>query len=773
MLAALVDHLWQSAGFCGGIGLLAYLTRDCFAELRLWLWRIAALKFVVPFALIFAIGGWFGFPVPYPQSDDRVPDRLVHAFALLTPIASPASAHVWPVVPTLLALLLTLAGAVVCIRWIRRGLHAEWLRARDEAARRARDVDDIVARPGFLKSSFLTLCALAVVGVPLCGGAIDDRQRHVQRLRANSLALRRAHLDMFQAAPGMGTRYRIHADSRGVAIRNVSIQDLVAIAYGVGHFAVISNQMISSSDPGAQSWVAWPRYDIHIAIPVPEPEDFSPYALRESVTRMLAQRYGIQIYENDKCQPPCGRYGIPPSQEDIFAAASSPARAQLRKFMTAFNSGDRAVLQRFARTGISPRYGDSPQFNDALYIHEQTGGFDVLELDDAGPGILRGWMRAREAEDIVALTFETEPQAPHRVLRFRTELQPPPERFVRPRLTEIQTVRALYAEMVYRDMTENFSGALLLKRGDKVLLREAFGFADRERKIPNSIDTRFRTASVTKMFTAVAILRLVQDGRLRLDDTIGKLLPRVAKKPIARATIHQLLTHTSGAGDVFGPRYLEHRHDLRTHTDYVKMFGGDPLRSAPGSHYEYSNLGYILLGAIIERVSGKSYYDYVREVVFDPAGMTRTASLPEDVEVEDRAVGYDRPPGTRELISAMPFIDYRGLAACGAYSTVDDMARFFDALRSHRLLAEKYTRLMLTPKQPVWEGRSYGYGVLIDNHPGQDLWIGHDGVDHGMNAEAWFSPKSGYTLIVFSNFDQPGATQLAAFTAARLPLPGN
>jgi CubicO group peptidase (beta-lactamase class C family) len=173
---------------------------------------------------------------------------------------------------------------------------------------------------------------------------------------------------------------------------------------------------------------------------------------------------------------------------------------------------------------------------------------------------------------------------------------------------------------------------------------------------------------------------------------------------------------------------------------------------------------------MIERVTGKSYYDYVSEVVYDRAGMPRTGSLPEDVEVEGRAIGYDRPPGTREWISAMPFIDYRGLAAGGAYSTVDDLANFVSALRTNRLLNEKYTRMLLEPKQSIGEGRSYAYGFSIESAPGQGTWIGHNGNDHGMNAEVWFSPVTDYVVIVLSNFDPPAATQLAAFTKARLPL---
>lgn len=769
MLAGLADHLWQSTWFFGAVTLLAHMVRHEFALLRLWMWRIAALKFVLPFSLLYTLGGWMGFSVPY--SDHGPPGEIVDTLAALAPLASPARLQHWTLPRTLLALAIAVPVVTACAHWLRERLRIEQQRVQAEASRRELDVDDVLPRPGFWSSALLTLFAAAAVGLPALAGAVDDRLDRLANLRANSAALLDAPVDMTKAAPGMGARYRVDASARGVFIRNVSIQDLVAITYGIGHFAVTNPQMISLDDPEPQSWIAWPRYDVRVSAAMPKPEDFDPHALRQSVTRYLAQRFGLELYLNGKCQPPCGRYGMPMVEDLSLTAASSPARRQLLHFLAAFNTGDRATLQTFAAVGISPGHEDSPGFDEALYMYKQTGGIDVLELTESSPNKLDGWLRARDAEAIMAFTFSVEPAAPHRMLDFRVEWKTPPEKYLRPRLPEAVAIRALYAEAVYREMTGKFSGAALVKRGDKVLLRKAYGLADRDLEIPNTIDTRFRTASVTKMFTAVAVLRLVQDRKLRLDDPIGKWLPAVAKKPIGRATIHQLLTHTSGAGDVFGPRYTGHQRELRTHGDYVKTFGGDALRSEPGTRHEYSNLGYILLGAMIERVTRKSYYDYVQEVVFEPAGMTRTASLPEDVEVEGRAIGYDQPPGTRDRISAMPFIDYRGLAAGGAYSTVDDLARFVSAMRSNRLLNERYTRLLLEPKQPVWEGRSYAYGFTIEDLPGQGHWIGHNGNDHGMNAEVWFSPETDYLVIVLSNFDPPAATQLAHFATARLPLP--
>jgi D-alanyl-D-alanine carboxypeptidase len=769
MLAGLADHLWQSMWCFCAIALLAHFLRHQFALLRLWLWRIAALKFLLPFALLHSLGGWMGFSVPYP--DQGPPPEIVDALAALAPLASPAQMHGWGTLQTLLALALSVPVLAICVRWLRQRIPLEEERVRAEALRREIDVDDVLPRPGFWGSASLTLFATATVGLPMLSGAVDDRLDRLAKLRTNSAALLDAPIDMVKAAPGMGARYRVAADARGVVIRNVSVHDLVAIAYGIRRFEVINPQMISTDDPGAQSWINGPRYDMRVSATVPEPEAFNPYALRRSVTRYLAERFGLELYLDGKCQPPCGRYGMPLIEDPSLTAASSPVRKQLLGFIAALNSGDRSVLQQFGSTGVSPRYQDFPRFDEALFMHKQTGGIDALEITGTGTTRLQGWLRAREAEAILAFTFDVEAEAPHRMLDFHVEFKTPPAKFLRPRLPEAYAIRASYAEAVYREMTDKFSGAALVKRGDKVLLRKAYGLADREMKIPNTIDTRFRTASVTKMFTSVAVLRLVQDGRIRLDDPIGKLLPAVARRPIARATIHQLLTHSSGAGDVFGPRYTEHQRALRTHMDYVKMFGGDALRSEPGTRYEYSNLGFILLGAMIERVTGKSYYDYVQRVVFYPAGMTRTGTLPEDVQVEGRAIGYDRPPGTRDWISAMPLLDYRSLSACGAYTTVDDLARFFDAVRSNRLLNEKFTRLLLEPHQKMWDGRSYAYGFTIRQTPGEDLWIGHNGTDHGMNADAWFSPRSGYTVIVLSNFDPPAASQLADFVTARLPLP--
>jgi hypothetical protein len=178
----------------------------------------------------------------------------------------------------------------------------------DETIRVVRDPNDIVVRPGFLRSALLTACTLLALAMPMLAGAVEGRHRHFERLLRDAQSLRNASVAMKPAAPGMGSRYRIDADEGGVFIRNVTIQELAGIAYGVKRYYVRGDHF---HEEGEQDWFTGPRYDVRVSGSVLEPDNFDPFALRASITRMLAERHGIEIYVNSKCQPPCGKYGVP------------------------------------------------------------------------------------------------------------------------------------------------------------------------------------------------------------------------------------------------------------------------------------------------------------------------------------------------------------------------------------------------------------------------------------------------------------------------------
>lgn len=315
-----------------------------------------------------------------------------------------------------------------------------------------------------------------------------------------------------------------------------------------------------------------------------------------------------------------------------------------------------------------------------------------------------------------------------------------------------------------------FSGAVLVVRDGRTLFEGAYGLTDRERGIPNTPLTQFRVGSMNKMITAVAALQLVQNGTLRLDAPLGTYLPDYPNAEVAsKVTLHHLLTHTGGTGDIFGPAFDANRSELRTTADYLELYGTRALQFEPGTRWAYSNYGFMLLGAVIERVAGKSYYDHVAARVLAPAGMTATASAPEDSVVPGRSVGYTRQLVPGELVSNAPTLPYRGTPAGGGYSTVGDFARFADAIRERRLLDPAHTALLLDGKVAVGQGAAqYAYG-FSDRVVGGRRFVGHGGGAPGMNGLLEFEPDGGYVVVVLSNFDPPAASRVANFILDRLP----
>ena len=313
-----------------------------------------------------------------------------------------------------------------------------------------------------------------------------------------------------------------------------------------------------------------------------------------------------------------------------------------------------------------------------------------------------------------------------------------------------------------------FSGAVYVARNGQTLFEVAFGLADRERNIANTTFTQFRMGSMNKMLTAVAALQLVQDGALNLHAPIGTYLPDYPNAELAaKVTPHHLLTHTGGTGDIFGPQFMENRTELRTTADYIELYGTRELLFEPGTKFAYSNYGFILLGAVIERVSGSSYYDQVATRVLGPAGMSSTASLPEDSLVPDRAVGYTKWLQAGQLLSNAPTLPYRGTPAGGGYSTVGDLAQFAVALQQRQLLDSAHTTLLLDGKVAAG-GAEYAYG-FFDRVINGRRFAGHSGGAAGMNGDLAFEPDGGYVIVVLSNFDPPAAQQVSNFILANLP----
>lgn len=306
-MAPLVDHLWQSWLCLIAVALINLLLHRNPARVRLWLWRVAVCKFLLPFALLYFVGRWLGFPVRL--ADDAAPALLVSWVAGLKSAFAPAQTAALAGGAALAALALLVS---VTLGWgllILRQLRLEQTLARLELAREWHLGEPATRAVGFFKAAFLTGLAIGIVASALLAGAVDDRQHRHAVFVANYHSLRFARLVMTVAAPGMGERTHVFADTRGVLIRNANLQDLIALVFGVNRSAVFTNQMVSELEANPRDyWLISPRYDVRIEGKVHEPARFEPYALHPLVTRMLADRFGLEIHVNGECQSPCGRW---------------------------------------------------------------------------------------------------------------------------------------------------------------------------------------------------------------------------------------------------------------------------------------------------------------------------------------------------------------------------------------------------------------------------------------------------------------------------------
>jgi CubicO group peptidase (beta-lactamase class C family) len=274
------------------------------------------------------------------------------------------------------------------------------------------------------------------------------------------------------------------------------------------------------------------------------------------------------------------------------------------------------------------------------------------------------------------------------------------------------------------------------------------------------------------MLTSVAIAQLVQAGKLRYTDTLAKILPDYPNREAAsRVTLAQILTHTAGLGDFFTEEFMAHKERYRALADYVSLFANQPLRFEPGTSWAYSNGGFLLLGLIVQKASGQDYYDYVKEHIYDPAGMTSSGSTPKDRFPPEMAVGYTRQGGPDgSLQSNYETLPWRGSSAGGGESTVGDLLRFATALRGYKLLNRDLTDLVTTGKvnpDPEDPESRYAYG-FEDRRDGGRRTIGHGGGAPGMNGMLQIYWDEGYTVVVLANLDPPAAQQVAEYIRTRL-----
>ncbi len=305
-----------------------------------------------------------------------------------------------------------------------------------------------------------------------------------------------------------------------------------------------------------------------------------------------------------------------------------------------------------------------------------------------------------------------------------------------------------------------FNGTILVSEKGKVIFQQGYGFANFEWQIPNTPGTKFKIGSITKQFTAMLIMQLVAAGQIGLHDTISDYLPYYRKDTGTQITIHHLLTHTSGLPSLYRKDYPEFEISLR-HNPYslkegIQKFRSDDLRSEPGAAYHYTNSGYYILGAIIERVTGLTYEAVLKEKILDPLKMVNTGFDHYQAILPNRASGYTRNEGKIENAASM---DLSVIHAAGAmYSTVEDLFLWDQALYTTQLLSSKFKEIMFRPYL-----NNYGYGWRVNKkYFGSPLLeneffaqvMEHSGRINSFNALLMRLVEDKHLIIILSNVDK-------------------
>lgn len=405
----------------------------------------------------------------------------------------------------------------------------------------------------------------------------------------------------------------------------------------------------------------------------------------------------------------------------------TPAGRQLAGFLRAYNTGEinslhKFIAEHFDKTALEKRSADERASTSAATF-KITRRLNLHRIERSTDYEVDALCQSEVTEAWFSITIQVAPQPPHGIIRqafgFASR---PADAIPHRKLRTTQIVRQLDAYLAKLVAADMLSGTVLVARGNQPIFKKAYGLNNSQ--MPNGIDTKFDLASLTKMFTAVAIAQLVRREKLSYGDSLGKFLPDYPNKSAAeKVTLHHLLTHTSGLAEYSDKKeYRPARQagdQFKTLKDWFPFFADDALTFEPGTKSDYSNSNFIVLGVVIEKVTGQSYFDYVREHIFKPAGMN----------------------GTVLSLAA-------GNSAGGGLSTVKDLLKFAVALRQHTLLSPKYTDIILTSKITTGKDEGYGYGFEVRRLNGKRI-VGHSGGGEADNYLDMYLDDD-YTVVIFA-----------------------
>lgn len=425
----------------------------------------------------------------------------------------------------------------------------------------------------------------------------------------------------------------------------------------------------------------------------------------------------------------------------------------LKELLAVVNTADSAAIVAYLRAHTAePR-----TVEEMVTIAGLTGehrGFDLVRVTIGPGGAVVGTVRNTLTRDVDVVEVRVEPQAPHQILSIHGRFAAAPVA-----VTEAERLREIGSYLKRLGDTDVFAGAVVIAREGTPAFAHAYGYADREKKVPNTLDTPFLLGSINKLFTGLAIGQLVEQGKLSYEDPLAKFLPGYPDPESAqKIRIKHLLSHTSGlGGDIWGPAMDQSLDTVTSVQAYSDVAQRKPPLSEPGTRYFYNNLGFVLLGRIIEIVTGRDYYEYMQMHVFGPVGAT-TASFPllpkDGVALVPMAYPYehglenDKFAATFENQLGKEF--RRGSPAGVGIASALDLLTLSNAMHAGRIVKPETLRLHSSPK-PELGAKNYGYGFGgFSSGYGRPL-VGHNGLARGQCTEFGELRDTPYTVIVLSN----------------------
>ena len=452
----------------------------------------------------------------------------------------------------------------------------------------------------------------------------------------------------------------------------------------------------------------------------------------------------------------------------------TPAGNRAKEIFELLNGTSSHSPEEYVKNNYAPNFRDAFPMASHVAIFSTTRGMfgklQLVEIPKSTPHRITTILKSASREAYLKVELDVEPEEPHRIASMgispagkpadiketkkedRTGGEP--QKSKEPKEVDLDH---LHNQLYEKAENNEFSGVVLIAKDGNKIFHEAYGYASKEFRVKNSLDTKFNLGSINKLFTAIGITQLMEKGKLSIDDSIGKHLDIFPQEIAGKVTVKHLLQMRAGWGDYWGNEYyLAHQNELRKVSDYMEFIKDIPLDFEPGVNFAHCNTCFEVLGALIEAITGMDYYDYIKDNIYEPAGMENTDCYDKDSPIENVAVGYtnmnpNAPSGEEYKWNNLYMMPPKGSPAGGGFSTAEDLLKLDIALRNFKLLNRDYTHYLSrqfngSPKDPF-------------EPPGRVL-RGAGGAP-GVSTVLARDLNFGYTIIVLSNYDYPVAMDAA------------